>query len=290
MLGHLTDLAAGSVPLDLAAARAAFEALPVEDGPAGVLTVVRAAMVRALRRVTTEQGVDPGGLALVAFGGAGPLHAAAVAHELGCPVAIVPPSPGVLSALGLLLSPTRREASRTVMAHPDDDLEGHWAALADEVTTDLAAQAPGQPVTLTREADLRYAGQAYELRVPAGPGTDLPAALAAAHRRAYGYDLPSEPVEVVTLRVVGTTPATLDELPDGWAHLAGDGGSPTTRRADLGSGMQDVAVHPRAALRPGDAVPGPAIVTQDDATTLVPEGTTARVDDRLNLLLRREVR
>jgi N-methylhydantoinase A len=123
-LGHF-DLAAalggGQVRFDPDAAERALGTLPAGvagDRPvaAGILTVVQATMARALRRVTTEQGVDPAGLALVAYGGAGPLHASALARDLGCPAVIVPPAPGVLSALGLLLAPPRAEASRTVMA------------------------------------------------------------------------------------------------------------------------------------------------------------------------------
>ncbi len=129
-LGHLDPRRelGGGLRLDRARAVAALEGLPRGSGGAhGILTVVRATMARALRRVSTEQGVDPSGLALVAYGGAGPLHATALAREVGCRAVVVPPAPGVLSALGLLLAPPRFEASRTVMAEVDDDLSTAWS-------------------------------------------------------------------------------------------------------------------------------------------------------------------
>src|SRR5581483_1535085 len=132
VLGHLDpdrELGEG-LRLDVNAARNAISALPGDAGGAvGILAVVRATMARALRKVSTERGVDPAQLALVAYGGAGPLHATALARDLGCRAVVVPPAPGVLSALGLLLAPARYEASRTVMSSAEDDLTGAWEAL-----------------------------------------------------------------------------------------------------------------------------------------------------------------
>ncbi|HEY8338221.1 MAG TPA: hydantoinase/oxoprolinase family protein, partial [Egibacteraceae bacterium] len=188
VLGHLDaerELG-GGLRLDADAAAAALARLPADAGGAdGVLTVVRATMGRALRRVTTQRGVDPRGLALVAFGGAGPLHATALARELGCAAVVVPPAAGVLSALGLLLAPPRHETSRTVAASPGPHLEPVWQELAAAATAELAGHTRG-PVTVTRVVDARYLGQSHELRLVVGEGADVAALLHAAHEQAYG--------------------------------------------------------------------------------------------------------
>lgn len=253
----------------------------------GVLTVVRATMARALRRVSTERGVDPAGLALVAYGGAGPLHATALARELGCAAVVVPPSPGVLSALGLLLAPPRHEASRTVMATPDDPgLEGRWEDLAAEAVAaveaaqggDLDAGTDGDrgAVTVTRWADLRYAGQSHELRLLVDePGADLAALLHAAHERAYGYAVPDEPVRVVTLRAVAEgRPALAAPVP---APQVPNGGVPERRGIGVGGGWVEVDVWQRDGLAPGQRIEGPALVEQPDTTTLLQPGDDAEV-------------
>jgi len=302
-LGHLAaDRALGSggeVRLDVDAARRALSRLP-GGGAAGVLTVVQATMVRALRRVTTERGVDPADLALVAYGGAGPLHATALAEALGCAAVVIPPAPGVLSALGLLLAPPRHEASRTVLGHaaPDHDLEAVWEALAAEA----ALRVPG-PVTATRWADCRYAGQSHELRVPAASRAEAAAAFARAHREAYGYDQPGEQVEVVALRAVAEGRPVLSAPPVAWDQ--GVAAAPRRRRASVplfrgskagskaGTGSEgrwrevDLDVVDRAGLSPGDILEGPALVEQHDATTLLSYGDRATVDDAGNLVVRR---
>jgi hypothetical protein len=142
VLGHLDPdrELGGGLRLDINAAERAVTTLPERaGGAAGILAVVRATMSRALRKVSTERGVDPAGLALVAYGGAGPLHATALARELGCRAVVVPPAPGVLSALGLLLAPARYEASLTVMA-ASDDLTDAWVALETQASEELERQ------------------------------------------------------------------------------------------------------------------------------------------------------
>jgi len=329
VLGHLAadaSLASGSLTPDADTAHAAMATLgaaatPPRDGEpgrpeeaapnaAGVLTVVRATMARALRRVSTEQGVDPAGLALVAYGGAGPLHACALARQLGCPAVLVPPAPGVASALGLLLAPPRAEASRTVMvtlarpaaaggapaAESDTDeapawLGRAWDALAAEAAGTLSRQGVAKP-RLRWLADLRYAGQAHELRVEVGGDVDaggLRQALHRAHADAYGYRLDDADVEVVTLRAVATGPPTLSAPPAEWDLGEGCHGPGRGERGDAGAwpatpvGLADgrcvsAAVVDRAALTAGDTVEGPALVRQPDATTLVEPGDQARVE------------
>ena len=155
VLGHLDPARelGGGLRLDTDAATDAIDALPdTAGGAGGILAVVRATMARALRKVSTERGVDPAELALVAYGGAGPLHATALARDLGCRAVVVPPAPGVLSALGLLLAPARYEASRTVMAQAGDDLTGAWQALEAQAREELERQGVTGGITVIRSS------------------------------------------------------------------------------------------------------------------------------------------
>jgi len=248
------DLAAGRIPadaafgdlaLDAAAARAALDRAVTAEG---VIAVVDANMERALRAVTVERGVDPGGLALVAFGGAGPLHACALADALGMPVVIVPPRAGVLSAVGLLSAPPRRDLVRSWPAPDDHDgLDAALKALAAEVEGLVAGD-----VTVETSLDGRYRGQSHELTVPSVDGFH------AAHERRNGYARPDHPVEVVAIRAVAVGvprvdiadlpvverslgaargPAVLADpdctiwLADGWTPTPGAAGATVLRRA-----------------------------------------------------------
>jgi N-methylhydantoinase A/oxoprolinase/acetone carboxylase beta subunit len=157
--------------------------------PAAVVDVVNAEMLRALRVVSVERGHDPSGSALVAFGGAGPLHACALAEELGVRTVLVPAAAGVLSALGLVASDERRDRVRSYLVP---------LAEAGELPSD-------------GEADLRYAGQSFELTVPLQPG--LAGAFHSAHQELYGYAEPAREIELVALRTAEITPAPPFELP-----------------------------------------------------------------------------
>src|SRR5262245_2593404 len=191
--------------LDVAAARAALER---ERVPAdGVVAVVDAAMERAVRVVSVERGVDARDLALVAFGGAGPLHACAVADALGMRAVIVPPRAGVLSAVGLVCSPRQRELVRSWPGLVDRS--GLDAAL-DRLTEEAVALVGGRGVEVERFVDCRYAGQSHELTVTG------PDAFPGEHERRNGFTRPGAPVEVVALRVRARQPAPLSpgELPE----------------------------------------------------------------------------
>jgi len=288
VLGHLATgrELGGGLRLDADAARAALGTLPARAGGAhGVLAVVRATMARALRTVSTERGVDPAGLALVAYGGAGPLHASALARELGCVAVVVPPVPGVLSALGLLLAPARHEASRTVMSDVDSELTAPWVALAEEAEAELRAQGVTGAVTLTRVVDARYARQSHELRLTVTDGADIAELLHTAHREAYGYAMRDEPVVVVTLRAIATAAPALDAPPTDWASK----GEPDRRRTrTIGVAGDEVRaeVIDRASLRPGDEVRGPALIEQPDTTTLLLPDDVSEVDEAGNLVVR----
>ncbi|MDQ2789523.1 MAG: hydantoinase/oxoprolinase family protein [Actinomycetota bacterium] len=283
VLGHLDPdrELGGGLRLDIDAAARAISALPDSAGGAtGILEVVRATMARALRKVSTERGVDPAGLALVAYGGAGPLHATALARELGCRAVVIPPAPGVLSALGLLLAPARYEASRTVMAAAEDDLADAWAGLEAQAREELEHQGVTSGITLSRVADARYAGQSHELRIVADDGADLTQLLHRAHQQAYGYAMPDERVLIVTLRVVARGEPILSQPPVDW-----DLGEPAPERSrDIG-GAGAVRVVSRASLVVGDEVRGPALIEQPDTTTLLASGEIAVVDDAGNLVV-----
>ena len=290
VLGHLlADQALGDSGLRLSTAPAkdALGGLAGFTDPVaaaeGVLTVVQATMLRALRKVSTERGVDPASLALVAYGGAGPLHAVALARGLGCAAAIIPPAPGVLSALGLLLAPPRREASRTVMASwergsPPQHLDDVW----DELTGQARSTLPDSTVTLL--ADCRYAGQSHELRLSKPADGDLAGALDAAHEAAYGYALPTEPVEVVTLRALAERAPTLPAVPAAW-DLTQPPGPQSARIVDNGR-LTDVPVVNRSTLSVGDTLAGPALIRQPDSTALLTAGDNAEVVPGGSLVVR----
>ncbi|MGH3669025.1 MAG: hydantoinase/oxoprolinase family protein, partial [Pseudonocardiaceae bacterium] len=284
VLGHLDPdrELGGGLRLDINAAAAVIDTLPESAGGApGILAVVQATMARALRKVSTERGIDPAGLALVAYGGAGPLHATALARELGCRAVVVPPAPGVLSALGLLLAPARYEASRTVMTPAGDDLTATWQELEAQARTELERQDAPEEITMSRVADTRYAGQSHELRITAEPGADLAELFHRAHQQAYGYAMPEERVLVVTLRVVAHGEPVLAQPPHDW-----DQGEPAPERSrELGDeGLAKVVS--RAGLISGDKVIGPALIEQPDTTTLLGAGEVAVVDDAGNLVVR----
>ena len=287
VLGHLDpdrELGSsdGGLRLDIDAAADAISTLPAAAGGAqGILAVVRATMARALRKVSTERGVDPAELAVVAYGGAGPLHATALARDLGCRAVVVPPAPGVFSALGLLLAPARYETSRTVMAQAGDDLTRAWQALETQAREELERQGVTGGITVTRLADARYAGQSHELRITVEADADLAQLLHRAHREAYGYALPDEPVKIVTLRVVARGEPILSQPPSDW-----DQGEPAPeRRREVGD-IGVARVVSRAALASGDKVTGPALIEQSDTTTLLADGEVAVLDDLGNLVVR----
>lgn len=285
-LGHLDPdrELGGGLRLDIHAARRAIDT--VDTDPQGILTVVRATMARALRKVSTERGVNPAGLALVAYGGAGPLHATALARELGCRAVVVPPAPGVLSALGLLLAPPRYEASRTVMASADEDLSDAWAELETEARHELESQAVPTNITVSRVADMRYAGQSHELRIPVSSG-NLADLLHATHEEAYGYAMRSELVTVVTVRAIATGEPILPAPPADWDHAAARTARLSdTRDIEINGKKVTARVLSRAELSAGDEVTGPALIEQSDTTTLLAADEIAVTDDKGNLVVR----
>ncbi len=325
----------GEVRLDRAAARAAVLSLG-DDTPRSerdadaaavplanaIIRVVNAHMARALRVISIERGYDPRRCALVAFGGAGPLHAAALAEALDIGEVIVPRYPGVLSAVGTALAEVERSYSRTVMLTVERgaaEQAAVAAALADayadlerQASSELRAALGPVRLELRRSLDCRYQGQSHELLVTAGrtrrvragrgparkpedkPGAELQAIQAAVrsfdrlHRRRYGYDQADRAVEIVTIRLRARHLQPGMTLPE--APRDQPGGAPATAgQTVLWDDAQPVTapIFEREQCGPGTHLVGPALIVQADATTVLPGGWSAEADRYGSLLLRR---
>jgi N-methylhydantoinase A len=306
VLGHLDReaLLGGALTIDAAAAETAIRrhvaeplGLGLVEAAAAIAEIVDSNMAEALRIVSVERGHDPREFALIAFGGAGPVHAAALAAELQIPEVVVPPAPGAFSALGLVATDLKRDYSRTLYAAlgavDPARVAADFAAMATEAEAMLdAAKIPPERRVLSRAADLRYRRQAYELTVPLpdGPitGASLDALAAAFHDRhhqTYGHANPGEPVQLVNLRLTATgrlPPLILAQRPDPGAARR------RTRPAWFAeTGFVDTPVHWRAGLAAGTTLAGPAIVEAMDSTILVPPGWVAAVDREGYIRMRR---
>jgi N-methylhydantoinase A len=291
MLGYLADGAelGGELTLRRELAEQALARVGAELGldalqtAHGVVRVANAEMVRALRVISVERGLDPREFALVAFGGAGGMHACALAEELGIATTLVPRAGGVLSALGLAISDLRRDYVRPFLGPLED-------ALRDEVERafgELEQQAAGdlQGPRTQRRADLRYRRQSFELTVDAGDLDGLAARFHAAHEQRYGYRMEDEPVELVSLRVVGTVAV---EKPRLRAPTADGDPCAGTRRANFDGDWQEVPVLRGTGMGAGAEVDGPAIVEFAEATCVVRPGWRGAMDEAGTLVLERE--
>jgi N-methylhydantoinase A len=255
----------------------------VPDVALGVVRVANAEMVRALRLISVERGLDPREFTLVAFGGAGPLHACALAEEMGIGHVLVPRASGVLSALGLAISDLRRDYVAAALGRLDEldpvVLEDGWGGLERQAREELGGDSE-EPV-LTRRADLRYRGQSFELTVDVPPGgvdvPDLAERFAAAHQRRYGYRMDEETVEVVNLRLVAAVPVGKPEVAAEPARSE-VGRRRGRRRVNLDGRWLEVDVLAREELGEGDRVEGPAVVEFAEATLLLRPGWRALVD------------
>ena len=307
-LGYLNPLRllSGDLPLNAAKARAVLEekvAKPLgrdlRDTAYGIFEVACGTMVRAVKAVSTYRGRDPRDFALFAFGGNGPVVGAAIADLLEMKEVVIPPDPGVFSAVGLLLSDIEQERSRAFLrglaAIGAAELESAYSGIERAVRADFAADGHAAgAVALARFADLRYAGQAHELSVPYAAKNGAPdlAAMAEAfgaeHARTYGHRAEAEAVECVALRVKGRV-----------AKSNGDGFTPSRRTSGAAApesrvayfgpvhGALEVPVLSRAAIAAAGERAGPLIVEEYDSTAVVPPGWRIRVDDAANIHLTR---
>jgi N-methylhydantoinase A len=286
LLGYLAPDAplAGDVRLDRDLAERAIARLAAGLGldpprcAEGIRRVAGAEMVRALRVVTVQRGVDPRAYALLAFGGAGPLHATQIAEELEIETILCPRASGVLAALGLVVSQRRRDAQRSVL----------WSG--EEITRDAIADAVESLGKHARKAlgeldaelrvtyELRYRGQSFELAIAGGAAatpSELREAFEAEHRDRYGYSDPEQRLELVTIRVSATSPGAA-------VALAPSGSGPelerTSRPARIGGAQVELEVL-RGVPAPGTRVEGPAVFELPESTVLVAPGWRAEVDD-----------
>jgi N-methylhydantoinase A len=299
VLGYLdrAALLGGALAIDLVAAEAAIRervaeplGLSVIEAAAAMVEIVNSNMAEALRIVSVERGHDPREFALVAFGGAGPVHAASLAAELQIPEVVVPPAPGAFSALGLVASDLKRDYSRTLyadLATLDPTRAGEQIVEMEATAADWLASArvPRERRALLRAADVRYRRQAYELTVPLadGPITSsgldrLAAEFHRKHRQTYGHANPAEPVQLVNLRLTA-----IGRLPI--ISLAQRSNPAAARRREREvwfpeTGFAPCPVHWRDGLVPGEVLAGPAIVEAVDSTVVVPPGWIASVDDK----------
>jgi N-methylhydantoinase A len=268
----------------------------------GIVEIANAHMMGAIRLISVQRGYDPRDFVLVAFGGAGPLHANALARELGIPTILIPPSPGIASALGMLMTDLTHEfvaTRRQLLANLEPDalaaLFSDYAARGDDL---LAREGVASTQRrLVRTLDLRYRGQSHELTVTLPAGTLTWQAMERiqeqfheTHARAYGYAAREDPVELVNVRLtaIGVSPKPrLKALPKG----TGDFGEAVKGHRPVWfsetSGFAPCPIIDRYRLHWGDQVPGPAVIEELDSTTVVHPDYEALVDQYGNLLLRR---
>lgn len=301
LLGRLdpAHFLGGRMTLDRSAAEAVARPLAAQLGLSvvelaeGVVRIADTAMEQAIRVISVARGFDPRAFILVPFGGAGPMHALTLAAALGIGRVLVPRHPGVLSALGLILADFTVDASRTVMQllndMPADDLRAALVPVLTRVRHALADQGfADEAMHLEPALDLRYRGQSFELTISANDFNPVAAAARfhAAHRQRYGYARPEAPVELVNVRAMGRGLRIKPELPK-----YEPAGSPDPKIARVGEtqlraegAWLAATVYERALLRPGHLLCGPALVVQEDATTVLLPGWQAEVDAWGNLI------
>lgn len=272
--------------------------LSPREAAQGVLDVANASMERALRVVSVERGHDPREFGLVAFGGAGPLHACKLAKELDIPRVLVPRAAGVLSALGLLISDVTYDYSTSRVRPWDDvapgDLEGIFSDFEERGRDRLAAEGMTDGAVFERAVDVRYAGQSFDIRIPAPDSLDDAAlssvadAFHEAHRQRYGHASPDEPLELVTVRLRAR--GVVDE-PDLEREAVGGAVADAVReeRSVVFDGDEYATpIYRRDRLPVGGDFDGPAVVEGEESTVVVHPGQSARVDEFANLVVETE--
>jgi N-methylhydantoinase A len=271
--------------------------LSLEDFAAGVVRVVNANMEKAIRVVSIERGHDPRQFSLVAFGGAGAMHACDLAHALRIPRVIVPAYPGALSALGILISDVVKDHSRTVLLRIESDskkdysqkkpafsaqLDPVFAELRRNIATELEKEDWQGKAVFEASCDIRYRGQGYELNLPYT--ADVLKRFHAEHKRRYGYSSPDRDVEIVTVRMRGhvASPEKLARL-----KIREEEGrlKPSTLMVHFAGRRYKTQVVPRSAVKAGKRYRGPAILTEYSATTVVPPGLSYSKDRAGNLVI-----
>ena len=260
--------------------------LSVDEFAAGMVRVVNANMEKAIRVVSVERGHDPRQFALVAFGGAGAMHACELAASLRIPKVIVPAYPGALSALGILISDVVKDHSRTVLVRASelaaDRLEKIFQELQKDVAAELSKERWKGSAVYERSVDVRYRGQGYEINVPFGH--DMLERFHAEHQRRYGHSSPLRETEMVTVRLRArvASPEKLDamKIDNGNTNL-----QPATASVWFAGKRVKAKVWPRNLLKPGRRYRGPAIITEYSATTVIPPGLEFHADKSGNVII-----
>jgi len=308
VLGYLGEdnFLGGRMKLNTRAARRAIErnigeklGLNLVDAAEGIVSIINVKMQEAIKAISTMRGHDLRDFHLLAFGGAGPLHAGAIAAELGMAGVVVPLHPGVYSAMGLLMSDVKHDYIRSKIAGLEritaDEMGKAFAELESQAMRDLRDEdfSPDR-IALERALDMRYAGQGYEITIPCeyplGPDTisELRSRFDETHKRLFGHIAPEEPVEIVSYRLTGIGRVPQVELPK-YKHQGRSlsDARREIRRARFSGVTLDCPVYQRERLDVGMVFDGPAIVDQLDATTVIPPGHAARIDEFKNILIGR---
>jgi N-methylhydantoinase A len=304
VLGYVNPdyLVGGKVKIDSRNSIAALESriatplgLSLPEAAHGVYSIAIATMTRAVKAVSTYRGRDPRDFDLIAFGGNGPVVAVAIARELQMRRVLIPPSPGVLSAAGLLFSNIEHTQQRSVVRATTElnaeELKDSFESLECHVRDEMRKEGIAESsVSVRRLADLRYAGQAFELSVPVADKVDLAAleaAFHAEHKRTYGHSSEGDSVEVINIRAIASAaPRENQNFADGLRHASHIPRKGLLRKAYFGrhDGLFDTPVIGRAELGRG-WVQGPVIVEEFDATTVIPPGARAQLDSNGNILI-----
>jgi N-methylhydantoinase A len=306
VLGYLSpdNFLGGKMKLDIAASRKAIEtavsvplAISIDEGAEGLVRIINVKMQEAIKAISTMRGHDLRDFMLLAFGGAGPLHAAQIAQELGMAGVIVPLYPGVYSALGLVMSDVKHDYIRSRMVQlanvSEAQVNAIFADLESEARKDLAQESFTDDQTAFEYGlDMRYAGQGYEMTLPAcaplkaGDLAQLRRDFDEEHRKLFGHTAPDEPVEIVSFRLRGIGRVPPVEFPKFKPRGTSLSEAIREHRPAMFNGqMIDCPVYQRDALDVGASFVGPAIVDQLDCTTVIPPGHHVRIDDYRNMIL-----
>ena len=281
----------GAMPLDLASAVRAIDGkigaafgLTRAAAAAGIVRLADVKMALAVRSITTERGLDPRDYTLLTYGGGGPLHAVAIARELGIPRVVVPPSPSTFSAWGMLATDLRHDLVRTVLV-PLERADAAWAdARYEEMRREIATILPGAGASvLHRAADLRYLGQEHTVTIAVetlGDWTTLRARFDAAHERAYGYAAPEVDVQLLNLRLAVVFPLDQPRLATLERRTSGTPAFETRKiYSSLAGDSIEYRVYQREALRPGDQLNGPAAIEEPGTTTIIDAADTLSIEN-----------
>ncbi|MGH2828343.1 MAG: hydantoinase/oxoprolinase family protein [Actinomycetota bacterium] len=291
VLGYLAEGASlgGDITLDRSLALKAVTSvsdplgLDAVETALGIVRVANAEMIRALRVVSVERGLDPRDFALIAFGGAGPLHACALAEELGIATVLMPRAGGVLSALGLALSEMRADYVRPLLGAVDDLSEKALAESFSPMVEQARAEL-GSDAFLERSADLRYKGQSFELTVEADELDGMVESFHETHEGRFGYRMDDEAIETVGVRLAATIAVDAPKLVEDEPRKTSAGDH---RQANFDGKWVETLVHSRAELGVGSQVEGPCIVEFAEATAVVRPVWSGEIDRAGTLVVRR---